>query len=207
MQNYFDDFSGMGKLNGLDGLWGIEYHNTRKFAPLRAALLEYYQTTNQSGPLHGSDAPDGQKTGGSDDYYNNALYQGWTHWGQGIANPLIASPNYFADQTVQGIRSRGDGHYIGYMGFPYNRIRAIHAGLQGDLTPNWAYRIRLTKSRTWGTPFAPTLTPLDNLSALFEISCAPLRFWGLQIAASVAFDQGEIYGDNIGTQVKLRKHF
>ena len=207
MQNFFDDFSGMGKMNGLDGLWGLEYHSNNKKALLRAAVLEYYQTTDQSGPLHGSDASDGEKTHGADDYYNHSLYQGWTHWGQGMANPLIPSPVYFSDQIVYSNWSRGDDSYRGYMGFPYNRVKAIHVGFQGDLTLNWAYRLKFSKSRTWGTPFSPALEPLDNLSAFFEISCAPLRWWGMQVATSVAFDQGDIYGDNIGAQIKVRKLF
>ncbi len=32
LENYYDDFSGMGKLNGFDGLWGIEYKSNHKQA-------------------------------------------------------------------------------------------------------------------------------------------------------------------------------
>ena len=48
LENYYDDFSGMGKLNGFDGLWGIEYKSNHKQA-INGFVLEYYQTTNQSG--------------------------------------------------------------------------------------------------------------------------------------------------------------
>ena len=54
LENYYDDFSGMGKLNGFDGLWGIEYKSNHKQA-INGFVLEYYQTTNQSGPMHGVD--------------------------------------------------------------------------------------------------------------------------------------------------------
>lgn len=42
------------KQNGLDGLWGIEY-KANKSQVINNIVIEYYQTTNQSGPLHGLD--------------------------------------------------------------------------------------------------------------------------------------------------------
>lgn len=44
----------MGKQNGLDGLWGIEFKINRPLV-INNIVIEYYQTTNQSGPLHGLD--------------------------------------------------------------------------------------------------------------------------------------------------------
>lgn len=41
----------MGKQNGLDGLWGIEFKINRPLV-INNIVIEYYQTTNQSGPLH-----------------------------------------------------------------------------------------------------------------------------------------------------------
>lgn len=201
LENFFDDFSGMGKLNGFDGLWGLEYESTAPHALLKGLVFEYYQTTDQSGPLHGSDAEGGEKTGGADDYYNNYLYQGWTHWGQTMANPLIPSPAYFADCVVQSNWGKG------YMGFPYNRVRAFHLGLHGDLAPRWGYRLKCSASRTWGTPLSPALEPLDNISAFIEAQYEPAFWRGLRIVSSLSFDSGDIYGDNFGWQLKLRKTF
>lgn len=201
LENYFDDFSGMGKLNGFDGLWGLEYASSNPRSWLRGAVLEYYQTTHQSGPLHGSDADTGEKTGGADDYYNNYLYQGWTHWGQAMGNPLIASPAYFLDRIVQSPWGKG------YMGFPYNRVRAFHLGLHGSLAPRWGYRLKCTVSRTWGTPLAPILEPLDNVSGFLEAQYEPAFWEGLRIVSSLSFDSGDIYGDNFGWQLKVRKSF
>ena len=201
LENYFDDFSGMGKLNGFDGLWGLEYASSNPRSWLRGAVLEYYQTTHQSGPLHGSDADTGEKTGGADDYYNNYLYQGWTHWGQAMGNPLIASPAYFLDRIVQSPWGKG------YMGFPYNRVRAFHLGLHGSIAPRWGYRLKCTVSRTWGTPLAPILEPLDNVSGFLEAQYEPAFWEGLRIVSSLSFDSGDIYGDSFGWQLKVRKNF
>lgn len=200
LENYYDDFSGMGKLNGFDGLWGLEYTSKTK-GWINGVVFEYYQTTHQSGPLHGDDNSIAEKTGGADDYYNNYLYQGWTHWGQAMANPLIASPAYFSDRVVKSIWADG------YLGFPYNRVKAFHLGINGSLTARWDYRVKLTTSRTWGTPFCPTLSILKNWSGLFEAGYSPSFLEGFRITASVAFDRGEIYGDNLGWQLKIRKQF
>lgn len=201
LENFFDDFSGMGKLNGFDGLWGLEYESAAPRALLKGLVFEYYQTTDQSGPLHGSDAEGAGKTGGADDYYNNYLYQGWTHWGQAMGNPLIPSPIYFTDEVVQSIWGKG------YMGFPYNRVRAFFLGLHGDLAPGWRYRLKCSASRTWGTPLSPILEPLDNVSGFIEAQYTPAFWPGVRIVSSISFDSGEIYGDNFGWQLKVRKSF
>ncbi|MGL5919794.1 MAG: capsule assembly Wzi family protein, partial [Bacteroidales bacterium] len=41
MENIFDDASSMGKLNGFDGLWSLEY-NTAKKGLITSALFEYF---------------------------------------------------------------------------------------------------------------------------------------------------------------------
>lgn len=200
LENYFDDFSGMGKQNGFDGLWGLEYAS-KVPGWINGVVFEYYQTTNQSGPLHGVDNTDALKTGGADDYYNNYLYQGWANWGQAMANPLIASPVYFSDRVVK--MNWGNG----YLGFPYNRVKAFHLGVNGSLSSRWEYRMKLTTSRTWGTPFCPTLSILTNWSGFFEAGYYPSFIKDCRVTASVAFDRGDIYGDNLGWQLKIRKQF
>ena len=48
---YYDDASGMGKFNGWDGLWGLEYKSGKKNW-LSNVVLEYLDMTNQSGTLN-----------------------------------------------------------------------------------------------------------------------------------------------------------
>ena len=191
LENFYDDFSGMGKQNGMDGLWGIEYKSTKP-AYINGLVLEYYQTTNQSGPLHGLDDSIVQKTGGADDYYNNDWYPGWVHWGMTMANPLIASPIYNTN---------------GYLGFINNRIKAIHIGWSGDITKEWTYRAKLSFNRTWGTPFKPTPEILENFSTFAEFKYVPNKWQGWSFTGSAAFDIGDIYGDNLGFQLKIHKSF
>lgn len=194
LSNHFDDFSAMGKQNGWDGLWGVEF-NFKKFNPINAVVFEYLQTTNMSGPLHGLHNPgEGpvHKTGGSDNYYNNGLYPGWAHWGMMIANPLIASPIYNEN---------------GQMSFRYNRVKALHVGWSGTITPEWRYVAKMSHNRTWGTPGMPTLDILENFSAYASFYYAPERWKGWHFNASLALDMGDIYGDNFGFQMKIHKTF
>ena len=67
----------MAKLNGWDGLWGVEYKSNHKQA-INGIVIEYLQTTNMSGPLHGLQNSVVGKTGGADNYYNNGYYPGCT---------------------------------------------------------------------------------------------------------------------------------
>ena len=194
LDNYFEDFSAMGKQNGWDGLWGLEL-KFKRFRPINNIVLEYLQTTNQSGPLHGLHEPEEgpvHKTGGSDNYYNNGLYPGWAHWGMANGNPLLRSPIYNENGTLS---------------FKYNRVKAVHLGWSGEISDEWEYMAKLTMNRTWGTHGAPTLDILENFSAyaVFQYRPAKLKTWAFH--ASLGLDTGDIYGDNFGFQLKVRKTF
>jgi hypothetical protein len=191
VENYYDDLSGMGKRNGLDGLWGIEY---RAHQPqlLSGVVLEYYQTTNQSGPLHGVDGTSVAKTGGADDYYNNDFYPGWVHWGMAMASPLNASPAY---------NSNGD------MTFRYNRLKALHLGVTGHINLAWKYVAKISFNKTYGTPFRPIPHILQNLSTFASIYYTPTPWSGWTFSLSAAFDVGKIYGRNAGGLMNIRKTF
>lgn len=193
MENYFDDFSAMGKLNGFDGLWGFEYKN-KENDYLNNLVVEYYQSTNQSGPLHGVDYSElCQKTGGGDNYYNNFSYPGWTHWGRSIGTPLVASPMYNDN---------------GILRFKYTRVRAVHIGVSGFIFPELNYRFKMSFNRTWGTVFEPIIEPLENFSAFLELTYMPVKkMKGWSFTGSLAGDAGGIYGDNLGVQFRIRRVF
>lgn len=189
LENFYDDFTGIGKLNGLDGLWGLELKlPTAKV--VNNVVLEYYQTTNQSGPLHGPDDSVVPKTDGADDYYNNHWYPAWAHWGMTMANPLVASPIYNKD---------------GDLTVKYNRVKAIHLAWSGIVANGLTYRAKLSYNQTWGTPFRPTTYILENFSSFFELQYSPMRLPQWCLKASLAFDTGDIYGDNLGVQIKIRR--
>ena len=178
----------MGKLNGMDGLWGIEV-NMKNFKPITDLVVEYYQSTNQSGPMHGWDFSIVGKTGGADNYYNHA-YSGWTHWGMMNSNPLIVANIYNKD---------------GFLSLRHTRIKAMHIGWKGEIAPQVDYRAKFSFNRSWGTPVEPTAQILENFSGFAEVIYKPNKLKGWRFTGSLAFDTGDLYGDNFGFQLKIRK--
>ena len=192
---FFEDASGMGKKNGWDGLWGIEYNNAQK-GIISDVVFEYLQTTNQGGPIHWNpeDKPDSQVKGdnatGADDYYNNFFYNGWAHWGMSNGSPLLLSPAYNRD---------------GYLCFTNNRVQAFHLGISGYFLREWDYRLLASYRRSWGTPFIPIPKPLYSTSAMIEVSYNPVKLKGWTFKASCAFDIGTLYDSNSGIFLSVRK--
>lgn len=93
------------------------------------------------------------------------------------------------------------------MAFRYNRIKAFHLGWGGDVLPDLTYHAKISYNQTWGTPFKPLPEVLENFSAFVGFRYAPKKIRGWDLTMSGAFDIGEIYGDNLGLQIKIRKHF
>jgi hypothetical protein len=75
-QHFFEDNSGLKFKNWPDGLYGLEFSNSKFFF-----LAEYLNTKKQSGSIHPP---------GLDSYYWNMIYTaGWTYNNKTIGNPYI----------------------------------------------------------------------------------------------------------------------
>ena len=161
---YFDDASGMGKMNGFDGLWGLEY-NIAGQGFLTDVVFEYLQTTNQSGPIHWASGDhngtsvNGEATG-SDDYYNNYYYNGWASNGMALGTPMLRSTGYNKN---------------GYLGFLHTRVKAYHLGANGYITPELKYTALASYRQSWGTHFIPTTKVIDNVSYMIELNYSPTK--------------------------------
>ncbi|MDD2798718.1 MAG: capsule assembly Wzi family protein [Bacteroidales bacterium] len=197
IENFFDDFSGLIKQNRLDGLWGLEYKNKElKNSGVRAAVLEYFQSTDQSGPIHWAihDTPNTKLTEysatGSDGYFNSVYNEAWSHWGMMAGNPLISSPIYGKN---------------GIVGIFNNRVKAIHAGITYKFSNSLDLKALATYSLGWGTfeiPFRRIST--DNMS-MFELKYSPQNFKGWHFFLSTGIDRGDLYGNNNGFSFKISK--
>ena len=193
-QHYFDDNSGLEMANWRDGIWGGEL--TFFNCPfLQKVVLEYLQTTNQSGPLHflyyDPELYPNTRGGGNDSYYNHGIYySGWSYFGRGIGNALLTSPEYNDDQTL---------------GFKNNRLKAIHLGLEGKISSGFSYRTLFTGMYGWGTMSIPFIKRQNNFSSLIECIYTPEKQSGWQIGLQVSFDKGDLYGDSFGCSLKISK--
>ncbi|MEG1617184.1 MAG: capsule assembly Wzi family protein [Bacteroidales bacterium] len=200
LKGYFEWFfemgSGIGKLNGWDGLWGLEYNTNRK-SICSSVVLEYLQTTNQSGPIHWApgDFPGTSLTPeatGSDNYYNNYFYNGWAHYGQGNGNPLLKSPIYNKD---------------GYLSFTDNRIKAVHLGGKGYLSHCLEYKLLVSYRKSWGTPLIPSIPITYDISGLIHLSYTSEYIKNWTITTQLGIDKGNLFGNNIGGALLLKKEF
>lgn len=221
-ENLFEDGSSIAKFNGWDGLWGIEYHDRRDDAWVQGIVVEYVQTTNQSGPIHwdredwadsfGKDFGEGRAPG-ADDYYNNYYYAGHCYYGLSLGTPMIKSPVYNAD---------------GYLRFTGNRIRAWHLGVEGSLLrsrlarlsrasrlsrdsrglkfsrkPTLSYRVLTSYRRSWGTSFVPSSTIRDAFCTMVELNTS-LGPWSAKVA--YAMDHGDLLGNNQSFNFSISYH-
>lgn len=191
-QSPWNDGSGIGKLNGFDGLWGIEYKAAQP-GIISGAVVEYIDLTNQSGPIHWAPAdfegtPITSEATGADDYYNNYAFNGYQALGQSIGSPFVPGPIY---------------NLNGYMRFRDTMIRGFHAGINGNVGSQLAYRLLGSYRKAWGTPFVPRLEPATCTSLMLEATYSPSKVNGLDIKAQLALDHGKLLGNNVGALVSV----
>ena len=197
LDNPFEDGSGIRKGNGWDGLWGLQYSNkTSGRQYVRGAVFEYFQTTNQCGPLHfdGGDYPEPfrsqlkDKVTGNDNYYNHDFYDGYSHYGMTPGIALITSPIYNKD---------------GYTSYRDTRVKAWHLGVNGEITDRLSYLVKGSYREGWGTYHQPLAQKHHSFDAMFQ-GIYQLGPW--QFSAAYAFDKGNIYGDCSTFNFKINFH-
>ena len=187
----WEDGSGIGKMNGFDGLWGLEYRTDHYNRLITGAVIEYIDFTNQSGPIHWTpnDRPGTPITGhssGADDYYNNYIYNGYQNRGMSIGSPFVKSPLYNLD---------------GYMRYRDNVLRGFHAAIAGWFLDHWSYRLMGSYRKAWGTPMLPRAGSVDDFSIMLETSYHEGYNWVFK--AQVAMDRGTLYGNNWGAMLGI----
>lgn len=188
----WEDGSGIGKLNGFDGLWGIEYQFAKK-GPVNGAVIEYIDFTNQSGPLHWApgDSPGttipGQATG-ADTYYNNYFYNGYTNYGMSQGTPMLKSTLYNTD---------------GYLRYSDTRVRGFHLAVTGSVTKNLDYRAMISYRKSWGDTFIPRINTVHSTSVMAEArySLRSAPQWSFK--AQIAMDRGNMYGNTFGAGISV----
>lgn len=193
-QSPFEDGSGIGKQNGFDGLYGIEYVSAGN-GLVEGAVVEYLDLMNQSGPIHwdpsdysaGTTTITSQATG-MDNYYNNYMYNGYQYYGQALGTPMVRTALYNTD---------------GYLRITDNRIRAFHVALKGHLSRSLSYRAKFGYRKSWGTPQVPLENTRSATSFMVEATYSVPGAPGLEVKCQVGADFGELVGDNTGGLVTV----
>jgi hypothetical protein len=197
VDNPFEDGSGVRKSNIGDGLWGIQYSNTLPERQLiRGAVMEYFQSTNQCGPLHWdpNDYPEPirsqitDKVVGDDNYYNHNFYGSYSYYGMTPGIALITSPIY---------NKNGDLRFLD------NRVKAWHIGINGEITDRLSYLIKGSYREGWGTYTMPLPKRHHSFDAMMQ-GIYKLGNW--EFSGAYAFDKGNIYGDCSTFNLKIGYH-
>ena len=197
LDNPFEDGSGVRKGNGGDGLWGIQYNNSspeRQY--IRSAVIEYFQSTNQSGPIHWdpNDYPEPlrsqitDKVVGDDNYYNHNFYGSYSHYGMTPGIALITSPIYNKNGSLR---------------FLDNRVKAWHIGINGEITGRLSYVVKGSYREGWGTYPRPLAQKHYSFDTMLQ-GIYKLGNW--EFAGAYAIDKGNIYGDCSTFNLKIGYH-
>ena len=191
-EHTFEDHSQMFWEYGLwnEQLVGIELE-FKEFNWIKNIAVEYFNLKNHSGPIYHDSTdkiPDQISCG--DNNYNHEWYTGWFNYGMIIGSPLCTSPIY-----------NNDSKLVCYN----NRVEAFHFAIEGEPCKGLGYRLLLTKSNNWGTYSDPFTDIKENLSGYIELRYKPAKLEGWSVAASFAFDDGNLYGNNNGGMLTIRK--
>lgn len=190
----WEDGSGIGRMNGADGLWGLYYHAADSKAIVSGAGIEYLDFRNQSGPIHyePNDHPGTDITSnasGADNYYNNDTYGSYSNYGVAIATPFLVAPVYNLDGNPY---------------FAHNRARGFHAAVEGNISPVVSYRLKYSWQQAWGMGRISTARFTTSNSAFAEVAWnASAWADGLSMTAQLAFDAGKLRGNNFGALVSV----
>lgn len=192
------------KLKSLqDALNGISFRfDERLGLPIRGFVYEYMYTKWQDGPRVENVLDDGTRCfdfpercrdlfQGNENYYNHHIYRtGWATQGRTIGNPLFRTVNTPIDQLVDGIDN--------------NRIIAHHIGIETRLGRSSIIG-KVTASRNFGTRNDPFPEPADQLSMGLQSQIPVFLFdQPFTLLADVAWDNGDLYGNQFGFALGLR---
>lgn len=193
-QGPWEDGSGIGRSNGVDGLWGL-YYTTPGRALVNGAAVEWLDFRNQSGPIHWNEDDYPGTTiishaSGGDNYYNNTTYCAYANYGMAIATPFLVAPIY---------------NLNGYPGFLHNRARGLHLAITGCLGKYVNYSLKYSWQQAWGMGRIATPGCLIDNSAMAAVSWDATNIAkGLSVDTSFAFDAGSLRGNNFGFMLTAR---
>lgn len=189
-QHMFEDHSMMWiQFPWLDGLWGLNVSLPKN--PIISGLTyELMCSKYQSGPVYNDTSAEvPEQVSGVDNYYNNELYTGWMHWGMAIGNPFFVSPIYNSDHILEFYANRNISH---------------HVGIKGDPMEGLHWRLLLSNTRSWGNYYKPFPEVRDMWNFLAEVKWRPEKLKQLECQLSVAFDRGDLVGNNFGVLLGVK---
>lgn len=193
-QSIYEDGSLFYLTNISDGLNGIRVTNIRPNRGgfrLNRIVLEYLNTYSQGGSVF--EGGDGAKRG-RDNYFNHGQYRdGWSSYGRTIGTPFIAPATDLP------------GRYPGNSFTNNNRVRVYHVGLSGQLSATIGFTGKFSYSQNMGVYDAPFAQTATQFSGMFGLNSRLRWFGGTVLNTTVGYDKGDLYENNLGFFVSLKK--
>lgn len=172
-----------------DGLLGVQAelpHNP----VVSSVVFEYLYSKFQSGPVYNDTSPEiPEQVSGVDRYYNHYIYTGWMHWGMGMGNPFSVSPIYNSNHVLEFYATRNISHHVGICGTPH---------------PDVDWRMLVSHTRSWGDYWKPFPEVRTMWNFFAELSWYPEATPGFEWKAALAFDRGDLVGNNFGFMVGVK---
>ena len=193
-QSIYEDGSLFYLINIADGLHGARFTNNRPNRGgfrLNRAVLEYLNTYSQGGSTF--EGGDGAKRG-RDNYFNHGQYRdGWSSYGRTIGTPFIA--------PATDLPSR----YPGNAFTNNNRVRVYHVGLSGQFSAKVGFTGKFSYSQNVGIYDAPFATTATQFSGMLGLYSQINWLGGTVLNTTVGYDKGDLYENNLGFFVSLKK--
>lgn len=197
-QHPFEDKSGVVFVNAPDGLYGFRLARR----PVRAGgfqvehiLIEYLNTMSQSGSIANNSRYDGQ-----DDYFNNYQYlDGWVQNRHVIGTPFLS----YRSDLRPDLQTIIPGKRI--WAVANNRVQMGYLGLAGALGQGVRWQTRLSISQNYGTYRHAFAEPVPQFSGSLSLTWPLGWLGGSELRTAVALDQGQLYSNEIGGWLSIRK--
>lgn len=177
--------------NITDGLHGLRIRNLQPAQhgiALTDVLLEYLDTRSQGGDVFSG------AIRGRENYFNNAQYRdGWSYHGQTIGTPFITPGN--STRYPQGNDAFTNN----------NRVQVYHLGVSGLIGGVVSFQSKLSYSENYGTYNSPFSPVARQFSGGIWVGAPLSSRYGLNLTASLAVDKGDLYPNNVGGSVSIRK--
>nr|WP_295930064.1 capsule assembly Wzi family protein [uncultured Dyadobacter sp.] len=192
-QNLVEDGSLFYLNNIKDGLNGLTFKmkdREGKYFSLERLTFELLYTKSQGG----SEATDGNRIRGKDDYFNNGqVRDGWSYHGRGLGTPFITP------QT--------ENNWPRYADFftNNNRVWVIHSGMKGKLNAaTWTTKLSLSSNE--GTYDQPLPDKTYQFSGILAFEAPVKLLGGSNVRAAVSVDQGKLFDNAVGLMLAIRKN-
>ena len=197
-QNIYEDGSLFYLTSIADGLNGIVLTNLfpnreKGKLSIKKAVFEVLNTRSQGG---GAFVIDDNQKRGKDDYFNHQqYYDGWSYRRRIIGTPFITNQDDTNRPELENANDIATN----------NRVLVFHAGLEGYLGGNIHFLSKLSYSANYGTYIYPYSIVAKQFSGLLQLRGQIPALNGFEWTAAIANDNGQLYTQNLGFRLGLRK--